>query len=563
MTTKLSFKAKPVASSLLTVLIICSILSVSTMSYLSLMEQQNTLSFRSQSWNVAIAVTEAGLEEGLQQLNNNTWNLAADGWTQSGSVYSFSRTFPDANSYTVRIDMSGDPFHPTIIARSSISLSSLKASVPLAAIGVPNTTPSTVARAVRVRCARGNMLIKGMVAKHRIDMNGNNILTDSFDSTDPAWSTSGQYDSTKTKANGDIATNDALANSLTTGNANIYGHAATGPGGSIAVGTQGGVGTQAWVAGHHGQVQAGYFSDNANFTFPDQSLPYNTGLPPVSGMLSVTNYVLGTNGTTSASYPNPVPIGGVITNANQITTNVWKNTTLIVTNCGSAMNQTKSKPAAGSCCLNPPPWQTGKDANWWYWYSIASYSYPVYTYTYNLYSTNYTVTTSGYDHILKGPPYQADGNYYLNTPLSGKTLVMGACNLVLPAGIKMAGTDSLNISQDGSINIYVGANSSVGGNGVINQHGFAIDCQVFCTPNVTSFSLNGNGSFIGVIVAPQAFVQMNGSGKAHEDFIGALVADSVKMNGHFEFHYDEALGKTGANSRFIVTSWDEINPVGY
>jgi hypothetical protein len=30
------------------------------------------------------------------------------------------------------------------------------------------------------------------------------------------------------------------------------------------------------------------------------------------------------------------------------------------------------------------------------------------------------------------------------------------------------------------------------------------------------------------------------------------------MNGHLNFHYDEALGKRGPSRGFIITSWNEI-----
>jgi hypothetical protein len=32
------------------------------------------------------------------------------------------------------------------------------------------------------------------------------------------------------------------------------------------------------------------------------------------------------------------------------------------------------------------------------------------------------------------------------------------------------------------------------------------------------------------------------------------------MNGHFQFHYDEALRKYGPYRGFILTSWDEMMP---
>jgi len=32
------------------------------------------------------------------------------------------------------------------------------------------------------------------------------------------------------------------------------------------------------------------------------------------------------------------------------------------------------------------------------------------------------------------------------------------------------------------------------------------------------------------------------------------------MDGHFKFHYDEALGRMPANGRLLITAWDEIDP---
>src|SRR6267154_4792654 len=119
---KVSRNNKQLGAALLTALIICSILSLFVMYYLSLTEQQTLLSARSQSWNMAIAVTEAGLEEGLQQLNESTSSLTANGWTFNGTVYqSPARTFPDGSSYQVIIDMSQDPFNPGVVSLAYVN----------------------------------------------------------------------------------------------------------------------------------------------------------------------------------------------------------------------------------------------------------------------------------------------------------------------------------------------------------------------------------------------------------------------------------------------------------
>jgi hypothetical protein len=359
MRTRFSRKLKQTASALLVVMVLGGILCLFIVYYLSLVEQQNTLSVRSQAWNMAIAVSEAGIEEGLEQINNNASNPAADGWSVNGPVYVITRTLGNGKSYIVTNDLSVDPFHPTITSRAFVAPTSLAQNQPLtffADASVPTTPSATLTRAVQVRCGRGNMLIKGIVAKHSIDMNGNNILTDSFDSTDPNYNTLGHYpskDSTKVKDNGDVATNDTFANSLGVGNANIYGHVITGPNGTVAVGSQGGVGEHSWQPSHSGQIETGYSTDNANFSFPDQTFPYATGPSPIGGTISVTNYSLATNAITSPYPPNLVPYGGVVTNVTYVTSTSWPNTQNTVTNPSSTLNKTKAYPAAGTYSGTP------------------------------------------------------------------------------------------------------------------------------------------------------------------------------------------------------------------
>ncbi len=78
------------------------------------------------------------------------------------------------------------------------------------------------------------------------------------------------------------------------------------------------------------------------------------------------------------------------------------------------------------------------------------------------------------------------------------------------------------------------------------------------TPPSTSVSLSGNAQFTGVIVAPNALLGMSGGGNNTMDFSGAVMARSIKLQGKFNFHYDEALGRLGGTGRYLVSSWDEI-----
>src|SRR5436190_18748708 len=101
---KLFKRVKQAASALLTALVICSVFSLFVVYYLSLIEQQNLLNTRSQTWNMAIAITEAGIEEGLEHLNDNTTSLSQAPWSYiGGSTYYRSNTLADGSAYTVFI----------------------------------------------------------------------------------------------------------------------------------------------------------------------------------------------------------------------------------------------------------------------------------------------------------------------------------------------------------------------------------------------------------------------------------------------------------------------------
>src|SRR4029079_14920037 len=130
-----------------------------------------------------------------------------------------------------------------------------------------------LARGVRVTTSGGGLFAKGLVAKGQINMNGNNLSTDSFDPADPSYSTGGQYDATKKKDHGDVATNSGLTNSVSVGNADIYGKVSTGPGGSVSIGSNGAVGNKAWHDDGHTGIMTGYVTDDMNVSFPDVAAP--------------------------------------------------------------------------------------------------------------------------------------------------------------------------------------------------------------------------------------------------------------------------------------------------
>jgi choice-of-anchor A domain-containing protein len=131
----------------------------------------------------------------------------------------------------------------------------------------------------------------------------------------------------------------------------------------------------------------------------------------------------------------------------------------------------------------------------------------------------------------------------------------------MPSGYNIS---QLTIAPGGSLTLYLGPGAggsaiAIAGNTIINEEGLAQNLIIYCTPSVTSLSFSGNAAFTGVIVAPNANVTMNGSGSTASDYTGALMCNTVTMNGHFNFHYDVALSRVPSPGRWIANSWQEIS----
>lgn len=415
-------------------LVAAGIMGVALASYLSLVRGQNLSTMRSQQWNQALPVCEAGIEEALVHLANvSTNNRAANGWTLDAGSYLKERWI-NSNKFICRIGTNANP---------SITCQGFVPDLRTGQLATPRT--------VVVTTANDALFAKGMVAKGVIDLRGNNIQTDSFDSTDSNYSTGGKYDAAKARDHGDVATNSGLINSLNVGNAEIYGHASTGPGGSISVGSNGGVGSKAWLdAGNHG-IQSGYSSDDMNVAFPDVKVPFSGGSSGVSG---------GNVGGTS--------------------------------------------------------------------------------YKYVVGSGNFEMT----DLSMSG---------------NQEMIITGNAVLYVHGDISLSGNARIIIQNGASLKLYAGgANASLGGNGVFNSNANALSFSFYGLPTNTSLSFGGNAAFTGLIYAPSADFTLGGGGSGTYDFVGSSVTKTVTMNGHFHFHYDEALGVNGPRRGYVVKSWNEI-----
>lgn len=583
MKTKLSPIGSTQGTTLLVALFLTTILAVTIAGYLRHAYQQHYLGMRSQVWNSSITVSESGVEEALQQLNTNPTNLTLNGWTKDGKLYSMTRQLTPQARYTVTIDTTDftDPQITSVASITSPILASANSSSMLATIpwffaaynvNANVTNNSAVNRAVRVKCSKDSLFLMAMVAKSNIVMNGNGVMTDSFNSTSPTNSTNGKYPKSepwKRLANGDVASNLGINSAISSGNANIYGHASVGAGGSVYVGPNGGIGEIAWVAANPGSIQDGYFNDDANFSFwsyPWVAAPLNT---PQPNTISTTTYdvVAGQNITTNV-YPAIVPATGVKTNASWTTVSLASQVPS-PTPYGTVTNHTTKKevssvlPADGTY-VGTVSYNSNSGHYTYDKITGTTYTYPTYTFTYATSTvTNVTVTSTNYDYVLYGNTVVGGDPivYTLSSIPTGKKIyVTGNAKLMVAGNVQFSGaSDGIYLASDGKLKMVVnGSSVQLGGNGVINPTGYAQNFALYCTDNVKTLSLSGNGEFIGVIYAPKANVTLNGGGFSDFDFIGAVVGNYIQLNGHFKFHYDEALSGLIDEGRYKVIQWDEI-----
>lgn len=629
------------ASVLLAVLAITAIFTLCAAYYFQSVTQQQRSIIRSQVWNSAMPLADAGVEEALSHLNRNCENgvqgslppgALEDGW----SIGENSLHITKINSlgdgyYRVVIDFTdvqqpiiyAEGFAPNYLAKKEVG--AMMAAINTAQYGAVNKIGGKdvrgfVPRAVWVRTHKYPLFEGALAADGQIDMNGNNVLTDSFDSSDPTRSDNGRY-KPNVGASGHVATNGKTIN---VGNANIKGKVRTGPGGLVNVGANGAVGDLAWHANGNSGIQDGYFSDDMNQQFDPVEPPFTSGMSP---LYNAPVSEVRTNGYTwviSTCYcESPVlnccvPEGeeGTIT---PILTNFISATFpaygtyvgTVVTNFGTITNSTHpgngyepvvpitetitsstypSGSFEGNVVTNtvtysgsaPPPEGTyvpgslasttqkvkGKQTTTYTWREyeytyekLVGYSYQTQVYTYDRIIgyqrahqvPNIEVTSpQNYDMVFDS------GNYVVST-LNGKIYIRGNATVLVQNSFSLTGQESITIGPSGSMKLYMaGSDATIAGNGLINRNGNALAFQYYGLPSNTSLKVAGNGGFTGTVYAPSAHLQLSGGGNNTEDFIGAAIVKTAKLNGHFNFHYDEAIGKFGPGNGFRIKEWREV-----
>ena len=437
-------------SALACTLLICALVGTLVASYLYLLGTQNLSVVRSQNWNQSLVVAEAGVDEALALMNSGVQSnsfVSLPLWTSAGGgVFKNDTNRPackfGTSYYQVFITNSFIGSNPVVVARGYVP----------GPVGSP-----VLSRTVRVQTQpRTTFPVKGpMIVVQGFNANGNNVGTDSFDST------VGPYNPTNAGALGDVICLTTNANSLAIGNGKINGTVRTPPGGvqgiTATVGSNGSVGDNAYVSGGSTGFEAGHFQDNFTLgDFPDATLPN----APV--------WYLPTSGTA----PDGLTYNNLLTGGN---------------------------------------------------YQIANLT----------------------------------GSVYVGQP---NTVLYVTTSINIGSGGGGTAAPQIYIAPGASLTVYMGgATTSINGNGLVNATGQAKNFQYYGLPGNTTINITGNGAFYGTIYAPEADLNLKGSGNTStDDFTGASITKTTTMTGNFNFHYDQSLVYLTTLGGYDATGWQEL-----
>jgi len=180
----------------------------------------------------------------------------------------------------------------------------------------------------------------------------------------------------------------------------------------------------------------------------------------------------------------------------------------------------------------------------------------------------HTSTTSGEISPAEAPsggiglPNKVGGSYvFTNANTTYRTDVLQGSVVVKATNVAIIvnnnyGLNDLLIESGASVRLYVNA-GDVALKGIVNKNLRAESFMYYGLPGNVSISMQGNASFTGVLYAPNADLGIGGGGNNEIDFLGAIIARIVTVNGKMTFHFDEATTKLGSRG-FIACRWDEL-----
>src|ERR1051325_1225181 len=278
----------PGGSALLIAVIFSALLGIVLASFLKLTTNDVRSGTRSEAWNRCIPVLEAGIEEALTHCYYNfNASLAANGWALgTNGLYSKTNNVyrPEHGLAVGKVKEAG--YYVASISSTLPYVITCTGYVPL-----PNGA-EYMSRTVRIDTALQGVFNGILSVRDSVDMNGNTIYGDSFDSRYETTSTGGLYDPLKAGDGADIHCTDGVLDKVSLGNARLWGHVYTGPTGVVTTGSNGKVGS---VSFHNDTsikngIEDGWWQNDYNASLPPVPAPYASAATPLPGIYNGTNY---------------------------------------------------------------------------------------------------------------------------------------------------------------------------------------------------------------------------------------------------------------------------------
>ncbi len=232
----ISKRTREKASVFLVALGMTALFAVILSSYLCMVEGQADSVARGQSFDKAIPMAEAGVEEAFALINKNggewTWsnNLAADGWSAltASNTTTKSNLVSGLNYYEVTIS-NAPGSQPVITAAGVVPYIQHGWGIEMTTNTSINSSVVSMIRTVQVQTTQTSKLGGAIEAKGAITFGGN-ANVDSFNSANTNLSVNGQYSTTKVDDHAIVATDATIAPAVsTTPNVTIRGAVNTGP----------------------------------------------------------------------------------------------------------------------------------------------------------------------------------------------------------------------------------------------------------------------------------------------------------------------------------------------
>lgn len=254
-------------SVLIVALLLAAIVAISLTSYIQLSTQATTMSYRSLYSGVAMNSAESGLEQAMWSINKKKAGstTAWDGWdTSSGTTArrTFSLgTVAGGGAVTVKV----------LVSDRNLTTSSPYA---IARAIVTPTKGDTIEKWIKITLHQRSYFSNGLVAKKGITISGNNAILDSYNSANGSYTPSPS--TTNRFPRGSAGSTSVVTDSLSVGNADIYG--------SVSIGTSDysglDVGPQGTVAGSFGvatgTIDYSHVATNFTADFDPVTAPTNT-----------------------------------------------------------------------------------------------------------------------------------------------------------------------------------------------------------------------------------------------------------------------------------------------